>query len=360
MLFYPVLFFNSIRVFHPSWFVMVMATGIVSVAFDVLDFTVIAKSLFALTLSLYSVFCLLFVARIVFFPRELLLELCILSRSWLFLAFVAGTNTVGVQLISFAQANSLANVLWCSAFFAWLVLIGFIIFNILRLPRESAVNSICGATLLLTVSTVSIVLLGSYLLDVTDENTWNFPVLWGIWILGCVLYLFVIYLIIRRLFFSCFVPENWQPSYWICMGAPAIITLAGSEFFTRLPRSLCDDLGQITLEVSLLAWAFGTLWIPYLLVMDIRKFTVELDSAAAWIKIFPWARLACKGKCRAYDIEAWSRVFPAGMYTVCTFSLAKVSGYYFLESISFYWCWFALLIWLLTLIGTFRSLINYR
>ncbi|WP_074928455.1 tellurite resistance/C4-dicarboxylate transporter family protein [Nitrosomonas eutropha] len=360
MLFYPALFCNSIRDFHPSWFVMVMATGIVSIAFDVLDFTVIAKSLFVLNLSLYSIFCLLFIARIVFFPRDLLAELRILSRSWLFLAFVAGTNTVGVQLILFTQADGLANVLWCSAFFAWLVLISFIIFNILSLPRESVVNSICGGTLLLTVSTVSIVLLGSYLLDVTNENTWNFLMLWGIWILGCVLYLFVIYLIIRRLFFNYFIPENWQPSYWICMGAPAIITLAGSEYLTHLSRSLCDDLGQVTLEMSLLAWALGTLWIPYLLVMDIRKFTGGLDSTAAWIKIFPWARLACKGKYRTYDIEAWSRVFPAGMYTACTFSLAKVSGYYFLESISFYWCWFALLIWLLTLIGTFRSLINYR
>jgi hypothetical protein len=38
-------------------------------------------------------------------------------------------------------------------------------------------------------------------------------------------------------------------------------------------------------------------------------------------------------------------------------SLAKVTGYGFLESISRYWGWFSLLIWSLTLIGTLRSLI---
>jgi tellurite resistance protein TehA-like permease len=45
------------------------------------------------------------------------------------------------------------------------------------------------------------------------------------------------------------------------------------------------------------------------------------------------------------------------MYAACMLSLAKVTGYGFLESISRYWGWFSLLIWSLTLIGTLRSLI---
>ncbi|BBL34603.1 putative membrane protein [Nitrosomonas stercoris] len=139
------------------------------------------------------------------------------------------------------------------------------------------------------------------------------------------------------------------------MGALAIITLAGSELLAHLPRSLGVNLKQITLTISLFAWALGTLWIPYLLVMDIQKLAGK-QSVPLWITIFPWIRLAYRGKYRIYTIEAWSRVFPAGMYTACTFSLANTSGYYFLESISFYWCWFALLVWLFTLIGTIHSL----
>lgn len=144
------------------------------------------------------------------------------------------------------------------------------------------------------------------------------------------------------------------------MGALAIITLAGSEFLAHLPHSLYDDLGQMTLTISLLAWGLGTLWIPYLLVMDIQKFTRGLDSAKAWMKIFPWVRLACGGKYRVYSVDAWSRVFPAGMYAACTFSLARAGGYSFLESISFYWCWFALLVWLCTFIGVLGVLQDYR
>lgn len=351
-------FCRNIRNFHPAWFVMVMATGIVSITFDLLGFGVIASPLFVLNLSLYSTFCLLFIAKILFYPRDLLAELRTVSQSWLFLAFVAGTNTVGVQLILFTQASTVANTLWYGALFAWITCIGFIVLNTLALSQKNVMDSISGATLLLTVSTVSIVLPGSYLFTVTDGNTASFSVLWGIWILGCVLYLFVIYLIIRHLFSGYFAVENWQPSYWICMGAPAIVTLAGAELLIHLPRSLYADLGHITLAISLFAWVAGTLWIPYLLVMDIRKFTREPSKTNIWIKIFPWVKLACRGKYRGYSIDAWSRVFPTGMYAACSFSLAKASGYFFLESVSWYWCWFALLVWLLTAIGALGALIN--
>jgi len=349
---------RNIRNFHPAWFVMVMATGIVSITFYLLDFGVIAQPLFILNLSLYSTFCLLLIAKILFYPRNLIIELRTLSQSWLFLAFVAGTNTVAVQLILFTQASGVASTLWYGALFAWIICSGFIVLNTLILSQDSVMNSISGATLLLTVSTVSIVLPGSYLLDMTTGNIGGFSILWGMWILGCALYLFVIYLIIRHLFSGCFMVESWQPSYWICMGAPAIVTLAGAELLIHLPRSLYDDLGHITLVISLFAWVSGTLWIPYLLVMDIRKFTREPSTTNIWIKIFPWVKLVCRGKCRGYSIDAWSRVFPTGMYAACSFSLGKASGYFFLESISFYWCWFALLIWLLTAIGALGALMN--
>jgi len=344
---------RNVKIFHPSCFVMVMATGIVSITFDLLSFRNIAEPLFILNLLLYSVFCTLFVAKILFYPRNLLAELRVLSQSWLFLAFVAGTNTVGVQLILFFQMNGLVSVLWCGALLVWLICLGFIVFNILK-TREKVINSTSGATLLLTVSTASIVLPGNYLLDMVDVAMWRYWVLWGIWLLSCMLYLYVIYLIIHRLSLEHFAPENWQPAYWICMGALAIITLAGAEFLMHLPRA--SGLEQITLVISLVAWTLGTLWIPYLLVMDIRKFTRGLAPDDVWMKLFPWVRLACRGKYCVYSIDAWSRVFPAGMYAACTFSLAKASGYSFLESISLFWCWFALLVWLCTFVGALGAL----
>lgn len=355
--FYLALLRNSIKHFQPSAFVIVMATGIVSIAFDLLDFTAIARPLFALNSLFYGVFCLLLATRIIFFRQDLILELRALAHSYLFLAFAAGTNTFGVQLITLAQASTLANILWHGAFLAWFVCMSYIVFNLLKAsPAHAIASSTNGATLLLTVSTASIVLPASYLSSATSADAPIFSLLlWSIWLLSCTLYLFVICLIIRQLFFNHSAAQDWHPAYWICMGELAIITLAGSELLAHLPHSLGANLEQITLTISLSAWALGTLWIPYLLVMDIRKFAGK-QNVPLWITIFPWIRLAYCGKYRIYSIEAWSRVFPAGMYTASTFSLANTSGYYFLESISFYWCQFALLVWLFTLSGAIHSL----
>lgn len=165
-----------------------MATGIVSITFDLLGFGVVAQPLFILNLLLFSVFCTLFVAKILLYPSELIAALRVLSQSWSFLAFVAGANTLGVQLILFSQANNLASVLWYGALLVWLICIGFIVFNAL-MSREKVIDSIM---LLLTVSTVSIVLPGSYLLDAMDGYIWCYVVLWGMWILGFILYLYII------------------------------------------------------------------------------------------------------------------------------------------------------------------------
>jgi tellurite resistance protein TehA-like permease len=115
--------------------------------------------------------------------------------------------------------------------------------------------------------------------------------------------------------------------------------------------------------MTFFAWVIGTCWIPYLLVMDILKLTHISGSpglAPLWIKIFPWSRLAFGRRYHLFNPPSWSRVFPMGMYAACMLSLAKASGYGFLEIISGYWGWFALLIWSLTLIGTLRSLISSR
>jgi len=58
------------------------------------------------------------------------------------------------------------------------------------------------------------------------------------------------------------------------MGAPAIITLTGSEFVMHMPAvPEWEDIREITLRITILAWVIGTSWIPYQVFMDIRQLT---------------------------------------------------------------------------------------
>jgi tellurite resistance protein TehA-like permease len=354
---------NSIKNFHPAYFAMVMATGIVSIAFKAMVFPGIAEILFVLNLIFYPVLCFMLIMRILRFRQDLLADLGVLRQTWPFLTFVVGTNTVGMQLVIFLQASSLAGMLWLVGLIGWLIFAGFIILNLANTAAKPVGDSINGATLLTVVSTVSVSLLGIHLLDSTAVDArYGYFAIWAFWATGFILYLFIARGIIYRLFFCRFQRSDWDAPYWICMGAPAIITLTGSEFVMNMPAvSLSESMRAITLWMTFFAWIVGTCWIPYLLVMDILKLTHIPGSngpAPLWIRIFPWSRLAFGRQYHLFNPPSWSRVFPMGMYTACMLSLAKATGYGFLETMSGYWAWFALLIWTLTLIGTLRSLIS--
>jgi tellurite resistance protein TehA-like permease len=294
-----------------------------------------------------------------FWPN-LIADLRTLPGSWLFLTFVIGTNTIGVQLVIFLQATGPAHVLWLIALIGWFICICLITFNLAGTPKKSRQESVNGATLLIVVSTVSVALLGTRLLDpAAAQANYGYFAIWAFWAAGFILYLFIVARIVHRLFFSPFKRSDWDAPYWICMGAPAIITLTGCEFIMFVPAlPELDSIREMTLWATVFAWIAGTLWIPYLLVMDILKFTHFPGPAPLWIRIFPWSRLAFGRQFHLFNPPSWSRVFPMAMYTACMLSLAKVTGYGFLGIISGYWGWFALLIWCLTLIGTLRSLIS--
>ncbi|HEY6044824.1 MAG TPA: tellurite resistance/C4-dicarboxylate transporter family protein [Nitrosospira sp.] len=354
---------NGIKYFHPAYFAMVMATGIVSVAFEAMVFPGIAETLFMLNVIFYSILCLMLTMRMLNFWQDLLADLGVLRQTWLFLTFVVGTNTIGMQLVIFLQASSLAGMLWLVGLIGWLIFAGFIILNLANAATKPVGDSINGATLLTVVSTVSVSLLGIRLLDSTAiDARYGYFAIWAFWATGFILYLFITRWIIYRLFFCHFQRSDWDAPYWICMGAPAIITLTGSEFVMNMPAvSLSESMRAITMWMTFFAWIVGTCWIPYLLVMDILKLTHIPGSkgpAPLWIRIFPWSRLAFGRQYHLFNPPSWSRVFPMGMYAACMLSLEKATGYEFLEIISGYWAWFALLIWSLTLIGTLRSLIS--
>lgn len=353
---------NGIRNFHPAYFAMVMATGIMSIAFEAAHFPAIGKSLFILNLVFYLILCAILATRMVLFTQDLMTDLRTFRRALLFLTFVVATNTIGMQLVIFHQSTELAILLWLIALIGWLFCIYFICLDFIPLLGKPLHEILSGAALLIVVSTVSVSLLGVGLLYANEiHDAYAYFAMGSFWVLGFILYLIIITMLGYRLFFRRFELDDWDAPYWICMGAAAILTLAGTELVMRIPTAIAwEGIRQAVLWLTGLAWVIGSLWIPYLLIMDIQKF-MRAGAAASvplWVKTFPWARLGFGRLYHAYDPPSWSRVFPMGMYTVSTLSLAKVSGFEFLAVISQYWGWFALLIWSLTSVGMLRSVMN--
>lgn len=339
-----------------------MATGIVSIAFEMMGFPCVARLLFALNLLLYLILFVILVARAVFFLPKLVADLKTLPRALPFLTFVVGTNIVGTQLILFCQLTGLAVLLWFLAVVSWLVGVYFLLLNLSVIQTKSGIlENINGTTLLIVVSTVSISILGVHLLNVTDSHADHlYFVLMGLWLLGFILYWIILAPLFHGLFFSRFESKDWCAPYWICMGAAAIITLAGSAFIIRMPDlSVWEGIREAILCMTVFIWSVGSLWIPYLLVMDARKF-MHMGSEVSvplWIKIVPWSRLAFGRRHHTYEISSWSRVFPMGMYMTSTLHLTSATDFLSLAAIFQFWGWFALLMWSLTFIGMLRSVV---
>ena len=121
------------------------------------------------------------------------------------------------------------------------------------------------------------------------------------------------------------------------MRAVAITTLAGSTLV--LAASSWDFLQQIlpfVLGLTLLFWVTATWWIPLLLALDVWRH---------WLKRYPLR----------YGPLYWDIVFPLGMYTTCTFQLARATKLP-LEPISEWLIYLALAAWVVVFLGLLRKI----
>jgi tellurite resistance protein TehA-like permease len=96
---------------HPSYFGLVMATGIVSIAAYLSGFTWIGQLLFWLSVVCYASLWLLILARLAFFPRAMLTDLADHNRGVGFFTPIAATSILGSQFL-FRNDVQTGSALW--------------------------------------------------------------------------------------------------------------------------------------------------------------------------------------------------------------------------------------------------------
>ena len=325
---------SAIRDLFPAYFALVMATGIVSIACHLLKMDFFAFPLFYLNICFYIVLWLFTLIRIFRYPARMLNDLTNHRLAAGFLTLVAGTNVLGSQIVILTSNQSVALGLWILGLILWLFLI-YTFFTVMTVkeekpPLESGIN---GAWLMIVVSTQSIAVLGMFLVSrfAAWEDMFVYAML-GFYLLGCMFYILVISLIVYRFMFFKIGPEEMTPPYWINMGAVAITTLAGANILLRGNVPFLEGLVPFLKGFTLFFWASGTWWIPLLFLLG------------AWRHIYKRYPLT-------YHPLYWGLVFPLGMYTVCTFQLAKVMNLEFLLLIPKFFVFLALIAWLITMIG---------
>jgi hypothetical protein len=188
----------------PAWFGLVMATGIVGIAAGAQGVPFVPTFLAWANILFYAILWSVYLARLVAFPRALFGDLRQHTRAMGFFTIVAGSGVLGSQLLEVGNYRTAATVLWFVALGSWSVIVYAVPVALVaqreRKPRLQ--RGIQGNWLLWSVGTASVSVLGTQVAPFFGAAAGQI-VIWSLlfWLLGVVFYLWVIPLIVQRLFF---------------------------------------------------------------------------------------------------------------------------------------------------------------
>ena len=331
----------TVRNLPPNIFAMVMATGIVSLAANGAGYTFVAHALFWLNAGLFVTLSVLLLVRILHHRADLAADLRNHSKAPGFFTLVAGPCVLGNQCMLLFGASEAGLALWIVGVLFWLALSYGMLPGLMEgaeKPKPEA--GLNGAWLLMVVGTQAVSVLACLLVPslAADAPDGLLFVALAFWLVGSMIYIWLIALIFHRIVFLPLSPGELTPPYWINMGAVAISTLAGVRLVAEAGRMpLLTELLPFLKGMTLLFWATATWWIPILLALG------------AWRHLVKRIPLT-------YDHSYWSAVFPLGMYTVCTQNLISVFHLPFLDPIPMAFVWIALGAWGVTFNALIRHL----
>ena len=332
-------FFAMVKAMAPANFAMVMSTGILSLGLLRLGSPWAARLLHGTNSCLYLALCGLLLLRIIRYPSSVADDFTSHLRGPGFLTIVAATAIFGTQTVLLARDAAAGAGLFCLGALCWVFILWGVFFAIFtrgaKPPLACGVN---GTWLLATVSTEALVILGATL---GAPSGWDagcvYFCLCTLFLIGVILYIFVIIGIFLRFCFTDMSAGDTGPTYWINASAAASTALAGTALMGRATTVPLLGLVQPYISgITLLAWATATWWVPMLALLGFWRHCV-------------------KGVPFAYSPAYWSMVFPLGMYTVCTAAVSDAYGVPALMAVPGFFIFLALGAWAVTLAALVHS-----
>jgi len=321
---------RAVRDLHPGYFAYVMATGIISTAAFLLGPSWLSLALLAAASAGLVVLGAALVTRLLYFRPSVAADIRAPDRVFGFFTITAGLDVLGARLALAGHPVATA-ILAGVAAAVWLVLTyGVPASLFIARAGESVLGGVNGSWLLWIVATQSLSISAATLVPAWPSQTALLaPVAAGLWSVGVLIYLMVVALILLRWLTIPMTPATLGPPYWILMGATAISVLAGARYLT-LPADIpvVRATANFTEGFTFALWAFGTWWIPLLLILG------------SWRHIRRQWPLT-------YEPTLWSMVFPLGMYSVATLTFGKVAHLAFMEPLARFMFWVAVAAWAL-------------
>jgi tellurite resistance protein TehA-like permease len=313
---------------YPGYFAAVMATGIVSVGLLAVGATALSTALWAVGGAILVVLALAYGLRAVLAWPNLARDLTDPARMFTFFTLTAGLNVLATRSL-LGQRPAWALMLWALGTLAWFALMYYELAALVVREPTPDLAAVNGGWLVAVVGAQSVAAFAAAAVAAfAPEAAALVLTAFTFWAVGVLLYVVFITLIMARLFFRTVHAPDMQPPYWINMGATAITTLAGSRLVTvARPDAFLVTVRPFLEGLTVMIWAWGTWWIPFLIVIGVWKYALAREPFA-------------------YHPSQWSIVFPLGMYGTATLALSKLTGFSALAALGRGFVWLALGAWL--------------
>lgn len=335
---------RSVRDLPANIFAVVMATGIVALAVNAAGWPTGGHLLFWVGVATYAVLWILTITRCILYSSSVYTDFTSHARAPAFFTIVAATGVLGNGCVLLLSSPGSGLALWVITLMLWAGLSYTILPGLIEATEKPELEKgLSGVWLLTVVATQSVCVLGCLVIPHLPDGAIE-PGLFTVlcfWLVGGMLYLWLIALIFYRMMFLPLTPTDLTPPYWINMGAMAISTLGGVSLVSAVRGS--DSLAELVpflKGLTLMFWATATWWLPLLLMLGIWRHGV---------KRYPLV----------YDHSYWGAVFPLGMYATCTLRLAREFRLPYLTPVGKVFAWVALAAWTAIAIGLARRLAHH-
>ncbi len=328
------------RTLYTGYFSCVMATGIVSVALLLSHVLALSFILWGAGFALLAWLVIVYAVRALRYPQEFRRDLYDPATAFGFFTFIAAVgvmatrSALGGWTLAPAILTGVAVITWFGLTY-W-------VFAMLIFTNEKPIErSLNGAWLIAIVATESLAITWVLLTSFLPAQRATLQLLsYAFWTFGVLLYLIFIALIMYRFFFFRVLSTDLKPPYWINMGAMAITTVAGVRLLDAVsPSPFLLSVRPYIEGFTVMMWAWGTWWIPLLLIIGVWKYLIEREPIR-------------------YDPAQWSIVFPLGMYSTSLQLLTHIPGLGFLAVVGPASAWIALAAWALAGLGWIWSAIT--
>ena len=322
----------------PGYFAFVMGTGILSVAAEQRSWQVTSLVLLGLAGAGHVLLIALNVWRAIAYREAFSRDLHDSRKAFLVFTFVAGTGVLAAALAAHGQIT-VAAVLLAIGTVSWLLL-GYAVpwAAVLGRAERPVTDAANGTWFIWVVAAQSVAVVAA-----TLEPHYEGLARHGLsvlavfaWSIGVVLYAAVAMLVLQRILHARLDPRDFDPPYWVSMGAIAISVVAGSRIIEMESTPMVDAVRGLVEGGSVVLWAFATWLIPALVAVGVWRHCLK--------------RVPLK-----YTPTLWSMVFPLGMYSVACMYLGRANRLPLVEWIGETWIWVALAAWAVTGAAMVRS-----